>query len=483
MKKFRMLAVLAALGTVPFTVSAAEAIPEVLRDAARKSVVNNPEVQARWHAFRAADSEQDVARGGYFPQVDLTAGSERERLKEPGRSTDTYTHSYAALSLNQMVFDGFFTRNEVARLGNEKLARYYDLVDASESIVLEAVRAYADVLRYRELVGFAKANYVEHRQIYDHIQERAQSGMGRRADLEQAAGRLALSESNLLVEVTNLHDVSARYQRIVGEVPGEGLPVLGDHFQFDGIPSSSVDVLQEAFSTNPALNASLASVRANQFAVEAQRAANLPRVDLRASQAVDRNLSGVDGTQRETSVGVVLSYNLFRGGSDQARIQRSAELLNYAKDVREKTCRDLRQTVSIAYNDALRLEEQRRYLKQHEVSTEKTREAYRKQFDIGQRQLLDLLDTENEYFQARRAYVNANYDRIVAQARTLAGIGRLMPAMQVARENMPTVSELGVERSAEDVSMVCPPESPDPLVIDKKALLEETLRAAGVAPK
>lgn len=456
--------------------------PDMLRDAARKAVVANPEVQARWHAFLASEAEQDAARGGYRPRVDLTAGIGRERQYFEGQGTERYTHRNATLSLNQMVYDGFYTRNDVARLGHARLVRYYELMDASEGAALEALRAYGDVSRYRELVRLAQENYVQHKQVYDQIGERTQSGVGRRVDLEQATGRLALAESNLLTEVSNLHDVSARYLRLIGEVPSEQLASMEGVLPPVDLPPSVNDALREAFAGSPMLYAAVENVDAGQRLVDMRRAANRPRVDLRARQALDHNLDGYDGNSREQVVELVLSYNLYRGGADQARIREAAETLNVARDQREKACRDLRQTLSIAYNDSQRLVEQLRYLDQHQLSIEKARQAYRNQFDIGQRTLLDLLDTENEYFQARRAYVNASYDLLTAKARTLAAIGRLMPALDVARENMPTAVELGQERTGIDPASICPPDAPMPLQIDKAALLEAALREAGAAP-
>jgi len=481
MNKVRTLVALAVLAALPHV--AAAAVPDALRDAAQKAVVTNPEVQASWHAFRAAEAEQRVARGGYFPQLDLSAGVGRERLKRPGSSTDEFARNSAVLSLNQMVYDGFFTRGEVGRLGYAKLARYYELVEVSEGAALEAVRAYSDVLRYRELVRLAQENYVQHRQIHDQIGERAGAGVGRRVDLEQAAGRLALAESNLLTEVSNLHDVSARYLRIVGEVPPGELAPLAPQASLGNLPASTGEALRDAFVSSPALNAAVENVRAGQAQIESRRAAFQPRLDLRARQSLDRNFEGVSGVTRDGVVELVASYNLYRGGADQARLRQSAEALDQARDLREKACRDLRQTLSIAYNDVQRLVEQLRYLDQHQLSIEKARGAYRNQFDIGQRTLLDLLDTENEYFEARRAYVNASYDQLIAQARALNGMGRLMTALAVAREDLPAAGEIGQDRSGIDPASVCPPESPQPLVIDKDALLAEAMRAAGRAPK
>lgn len=477
----RPLVCIAVLAALPPVVSAD--VPADLQHAARKAVVANPEVQAGWHAFRGTAQAQTIARAGYLPQADLIVSVGRERVERAGRDDERFTYRLTALSLNQMVYDGFLTRSEVLRLGYAKLARYYELVDLSETAALEALRAYSDVLRYRDLVRLAQENYVRYRQIHAQITERADAGVGRRVDLEQAAGRLALAESNLLTEVSNLHDVSARYLRIVGEAPPDPLAPFSPDAAVGALPPTVREALRTAFTTSPALNAAVENVRAGQAQIDVRKAAFRPRVDLRARQALHDNFEGLEGASRDGVIELVMNYNLFRGGADQARLRQAADELHQAKDLREKVCRDLRQTLTIAFNDVERLDEQLHYLDQHQLSIEKVREAYRRQFDIGQRTLLDLLDTENEYFDARRAWVNAWYDRIIARARTLAGMGRLMGALGVAREDLPTATEAGQDRMGIDPETVCPAEAPVPLRIDKTALFDEAMKAVGSRPR
>lgn len=87
-----------------------------LQDAVKTAITTNPDVQARWHAFQASIYEQEVARGGYFPRVDLSSGAGRESITQPNQPTTTLNRCGAVLSLSQMLFDGFATHNEVARL-------------------------------------------------------------------------------------------------------------------------------------------------------------------------------------------------------------------------------------------------------------------------------------------------------------------------------------------------------------------------------
>ncbi len=434
----------------------AQSLPEPLVQAARKAVVSNPDVQARWNGFKAAGDERDVARGGFFPQLDLNASAGREDGRTPLIPQGRYNLNSTQLTLSQMLFDGMFTANEAKRLGHAKLTRYYELAEASETAALEAVQAYTDVVRYRELVDAATQNYVEHKQTTGQVEERANAGVGRGVDVEQANGRLALAESNLLVELTNLHDVSARYLRIVGDTPPASLPSMPEPFKLGILPASTKVLMRDGLQGSPTLNAAVENARSYQLAIESRKSAYLPRVDLRAYTGNSDNIGGILGNTHVNGIELVLNYNLFRGGADRARERQAVNQNEQARDLQEKACRDVRQTLSIAYSDARTLSEQMIYQNQHLLSTEKSREAYRQQFDIGQRTLLDLLDTQNEYFEATRTYINTRYNQIAAQARTLAGMGQLVSALGVGRADVPSAQEAGQDRAAMDPADLCP---------------------------
>lgn len=434
----------------------AQALPETLLKATRQAVLTNPEVQARWNGFKAAGQEQTAARAGYFPQLDLKASVGNENRVTPSANYGNYDINSTQLTLNQMLFDGLFTPSEVKRLGYAKLVRYYELAEISETTAMEAVRAYVDVARYLALVEAAKQNYVEHKQSAQQVEERSKGGVGRGADVEQAYGRLALAESSLLTELTNLHDASARYLRVVGEKPPTNLPSLPEPFNLGSMPGTTEVLLQQGLPGSPTLNAALENVRAYNQAIASRQAAFMPRLDARAYLTRDKNLLGEMGNTDVNGIDLVLNGNLYRGGSDMARKRQAGDQKEQARDLQEKSCRDVRQTLTIAYSDMRRLSEQQRYMDQHRLATEKSREAYRQQFDIGQRTLLDLLDSQKEYYEASRSYINARHNQAAAQARTLAGMGQLVTALGVKRADVPTAAEAGQERDRIDPADLCP---------------------------
>lgn len=166
-----------------------------LKAAVEKAILENPEVKVKHKNLMAAANEQAVSEGGWRPRVDLEATVGEKSTFSPGLKSDKgYTNSTATLQLRQMLFDGFATLSDVRRLGHTRMAAYYELLATSDNIGLEAARAYLDVQRYRELVELAKENYANHLDVYTRLESRVKAGVGRRVDLEQASGRLALAE-------------------------------------------------------------------------------------------------------------------------------------------------------------------------------------------------------------------------------------------------------------------------------------------------
>lgn len=435
-----------------------------LKEAVSQAVLQNPEVNASWYSFESTKHEQRAGVGGYYPKVDLTAQTGRERVRTSGVSDWGYYDPFGAnLTLTQMLFDGFATKNDVERLNQSRQASFYEFLDVSEKAALEASRAYLDTLRFQQLVELAKENYVEHRTVYADIERRTAAGVGREVDLEQASARLALAESNLLTEATNLHDVAARFQRVVGVLPAEALQM--PDFNTSLIPEQRVDAIGTAYTRNPSLQAAVRRIDAAEAELKVRKAAMMPRIDLRASTNLDDHENGVPGRVYQDGIHLVLSYNLYNGGSDSARNRQYIQKTYVAREQRDKICRDVRQQVVIAHNDIDSLEQQSEFLDRNQLAISKARVAYRDQFDIGQRTLLDLLDTENEYFEVQRAYVNAEHDLQLAQVRTLASMGMLLDGFSQTAKG----TDLIATESSRPAP--CPIEAPGAYTIDKEALM------------
>lgn len=401
-----------------------------LRGAVTMAVTNQPDTRSSWYDFQASLDAREVASGNYLPRLDLEASWVKEQRERPGLLStieqDLDGDKYG-LVLRQMLFDGFATPAEVGRLDQLSIAAYYRWRQSAEDTALEASRAYLDLLRFRELNQLADQNLKTHESTLKQIEERVGAGVSKGVDREQAIGRLALARSNLLTERSNLQDVIARFQRVVGSRPAAELKPAPD--MATTVPDGAVGT--GALDGAPQLLAALAETDAARRAQQGAKAGYYPAIELQARRDEGDDVDGVVGDQETTRVAVVLSYNLFNGGSDRARESQFANQLASAQSRRDAACREVGQTVAVAWSDLQTLREQLASLDQHVQSMSKVREAYRQQFQLGQRTLLDLLDTENELFQARRALTNGRHDLELAAIRVLAPRGQLLNALRV----------------------------------------------------
>jgi outer membrane protein, adhesin transport system len=436
---------------------------DAVRAAAQKAIAANPEVAQRLNALRASNAAVDVVRGGLRPRVDFEAnvGRTTDRITTRNPEGETLNRGGAALSVSQVLWDANLIRSDIERAGHEQRARWFEFLDATEVTALEAVRTHHDVMRQRALVALAEDNYVQHKYANTQIASRVNAGVGRGVDLEQAKARLALAESNLTTETANLHDVTARYARIVGELPPQR--VAKSSPSNAGLPASAGEAATQAVQSSAAISAAIENLRGARSTTKGREGQMWqPRVEARLRTGLGRNFDGVPDQKRDTSAEVVLNWNLYNGGSDQARVRQAVDTVNQASDIRDKTCRDTRQQAAIAYNDTQKYMQTLEALDRNVLAIEKARDAYRQQFDIGQRSLLDLLNAENELFTAKRAYANAEHDLLIAQTRTLAWSQRLTTQLGLTRMDAGGL-EVKDFSAGEDVPSRCPALMYEPL--------------------
>jgi len=103
-----------------------------------------------------------------------------------------------------------------------------------------------------------------------------------------------------------------------------------------GLPSSAGEAMKAALSRSPAISASVESLRAARAAVKTRSSALEPRVEGRLRTGVGHNYNALDGRKTDSVAEIVLNWNLFDGGGDQARVRQQVNQVNQAIDLREE---------------------------------------------------------------------------------------------------------------------------------------------------
>jgi adhesin transport system outer membrane protein len=399
-----------------------------LKEAVTIAIETNPQVVSAAKRKDAADSAIDAAKGGYYPRVDflLGTGEERSQNQATNQVWRTLSRKQESAILNQMIWDGYGVKSEVDRRKAISDSSAHRAYGTAEEVALQTIEAYLDVLKNRELLGYAKDNLGAHQKTYDQVKLRADKGVGRRADLDQIDARLALAVSNVASAESTLRDSEIAYQRVVGRAPvTPSMPALPN------IPRTVDEAVKVGIENHPVLKSAQSDVDAAQAQREIAKSFFSPRLEFEASYSNNRKIDGVDAPDRDRMAMLWLKWNVFRGGFDKYRSQETAHQINEAQEIARNTHRQVEAAVRLAYNAFATARDRLPSLERYVKSSDSTRDAYAKQFAIGQRTLLDLLDSENEYFTARSTYLNGKFIEASARYRVLNAMGQLLLTLDV----------------------------------------------------
>jgi adhesin transport system outer membrane protein len=402
---------------------------ETIAEAVRQALDNNPRVQASEQEINIRNEERTAVRAGYYPTLDLTATYGRESTNRPGTRAihgDEFVdldRREVGIELRQNLFNGFATTRLSEQQGARVESAKSELTDTREQVSLEAANAYLRVMREQQVLELSREFLASHQAIHDKIKARSKAGVGKRADLDQAEGRLALARSNMIAAEANLEDARATYLRVVGAPAPAQMSMPGSASA--AMPASFEAALKTAQEGNAALAAANTDVEAARAERAAAKGTFYPSLDLVLARNWNEDIAGIEGDDENYGAYLQMRYNLLNGGGDTAQEKAAAGRLAKAKSRRDDVQWQVTESLRLAWNAYEAVNQQLQYLKIHERASQRTRDAYNKQFSIGQRTLLDLLDTENELFEARRDVVRAEFDRLGTQYRVQALTGSL----------------------------------------------------------
>ena len=429
---------------------------QTLEQAVAHTLDTNPDIRIAFNRFKAREEQVNQAIAGYMPSIDISGGYGWEQTNSPStrrragqgdvddEGVIELMRGEVGFSIKQMIFDGFYTSSEVDRYSFEASADQWALFAAAEDIALDVAKVYVNYIRSEQVLTLAEKNLQSHKDIYEQIKQRTDSGLGSVADLSQITGRLARANANVIAAKNNFYDAKAQFIRIVEKEPENLIVPVPDD---DMLPADLSDGLKVAQENHPILKSAASDISAAENERSSAQSNYYPKLSLELGGNWNDNMDGEDGYSvfANQNVGghsndliamVRVKYNLFAGGKDLAREKEAAYKIGEAKEIRQRAYRQVVEGVNLAWNAYEMLEPQKLYIRDHVIAAKDTQVAYSQQFNLGQRTLLDLLDTENELFEARKDYLDAEYDEILSEYRILNATGRLLESLRVTRPDV-----------------------------------------------
>jgi len=418
------------LALLPFvlghTAAALAAEPVSLQDALAQTYRTNPSLQAQRAKLRATDEQVAIAKSGWRPSIEGTAGVGKsdQVLASGGAFTGsgTLTPRDAGLTVTQPVFQGFRTVASVDAATAQVSAAEAAFEGFEQNLLLAAANTYLDVVETRTVLDLTTHNEEVMTQQLDATRARFNSGEVTKTDISQAEARLSVAKALRIQAQGGLTIAQAAYTRLIGEAPAT---LAQPDLSLDEVKTEE-DVLALAAKANPAIVAATFAEDSAKANVTATKGSLLPEVNLVASatRGWDQSLM-IPNRQDASTIMARVTIPLYRSGADYARTRAAQETAVASRLELEDARAQTKQAAITAWQS---LATARAAIKAHEAAVEAMQlalQGVRVEAEVGQRTTLDILDAEQELLGAKVNLVKARHDEALAILQVKAAAGLL----------------------------------------------------------
>lgn len=428
---------LLSLAFLPALVSAMT-VTEVVQ----KTIESHPQIEMKKEDYNAQRKLLDKAKSNYLPSVNLSysVGPEVTKTIANARESESLTRQEASATLSQNVFAGFETKYGVEQQKALILSAGNTVMESANDMALETVSYYIDVLRNYELFQISKENAEIHKKYLAQIKEKVDAGVGRASDYKQTLSRYESALSIQYLSEQNYKNAISSFQRILpGAVSATDLekPSIGN------IPADNMESLVEiALQYNPTIKVSHDDIRVASAALKRSDSPFYPRVNIELESYWNKNVHGVSTEASspspslyETDSGynamLVLNYNIFNGFADSASKEANQHRLLNKNSTLADAKRYIKAYTEIAWQTFESSKQQLVHIENNIKATAETVSDYQKENELGRRSIVDLLNIELEYNNARNRRVTTEYDRILSYYQILSYTGKILEEMNV----------------------------------------------------
>jgi outer membrane protein len=416
-------AVFCALAVGPGVASSARA--QSLVQALSTTYNSNPDLLAQRAVLRQTDETLAQAVANWRPKVSLSVEYNKiEADSVPVVTTNRYlilNGRTSTLSITQPLFRGGKTTADTKTAQANIQAQRATLADTEQSVLLQAVTAYADLVRDVGIVDVRRNNVKVLVQQLDATRERFRVGELTITDVSQAEARLEQAKADLVQAEAQVRVDQAAFQRAIGVPAGN----LGDLPLIGALPASEEECVALAMDYAPKAVSAQHRITAASYGVNSATAALLPTLNLVGFVQYQQDLQFVGDQYYQYGVRLQATVPIYQNGSEWSTIRQAKELVGQRRNELDSARRTAAQNVISSWRNLDSARSRMISFAAQVKANDVALNGVRQEALVGSRTTLDVLNAEQELLNSQVNLISAKHDVQVNYYGVLSGIGRL----------------------------------------------------------
>lgn len=402
-----------------------------LAEAYAKAQSNDPRWSAARNTYLADDAGTEISRAGLLPSI-VANGSMSQNNFEAASSTGTsgdYDATQWSAKASQPIFNAnaWFAYQGAKAVSSQAEARFHS---AEQDLALRVSQSYFAVLSAQESLAYSESEEAAYGRQLDQAQQRFEVGLIAITDVLEARASFDGSRANRITAEATLSTAQENLSAIIGEAPGKLAPLKPDAPMIKPVPADPEEWVKLARERNPEIKVAEQTYQTAMSATRQTRSGYLPTLDVYASYSdVDRDssnnpfLSAQNGNT--TSYGLEANWALFSGGGTYAASKQASYRAAAAQDNIIGTEKQVVNSTRTAFlnvsADSYRVDARKQAVASNESSLAATQAGY----EVGTRNIVDVLLAQRNMYAAKRDYAAARYDYVINSLKLKASTGQL----------------------------------------------------------
>ncbi len=399
----RSMALVMMSGLHPGAVGAQELV-----DAVRAGLAIHPEVRAVMADRERAGTEVEMARSGYHPALSLSAGPQEFSFGDV---------VYDA-TVSQMLYDWGRVRSKVDRASAAHQQLSESLLVTRDDAALDIIETYFDTLLAERRLEAVRLHLNELDDILRMTEARGQDGYADRSEVDRANLEMTRAREQLAMEKGSLQEARNQYRVLVGTDPQN----LSEPRPMSMARYLAASDLSRIITQSPLYQRSVQDTAQAEAELRETRAALLPQLNLEAT-ALRREIGGQ--LENDSMIALRLRMDTLQGLSNFQRPTAARQRLESAQWSQDSMQRDISRKLRNLFDTEETLRWREESLRQQVDESDEVSALYREQFEVGRRDIIDLLNVQRERFEAVRQLESLRIERLRIEYRAAAQIGLL----------------------------------------------------------